>query len=158
MFHLSGLINRHNSHYWAPQSPNKLLKKSQHRPRLTVWAAITADGLIGPVILRDTMNAERYLEVLEDTLIPCLRDIDQDQDVIFMQDGAPPQYARAVRQFLNDEIPGRWLGRRGPLECPARSCDITPCDFFFFWNGLKNKCIHDPHQHLKNLNMLSMMC
>ena len=80
---------------------------------------------------RDTF---RY-RVLEDILIPCLRDIDQDQDVIFMQDGAPPQYARAVRQFLNDEIPGRWLGRRGPLEWPARSCDITPCDFFSLGMG-----------------------
>lgn len=138
VFHLGGLINRHNSHYWAEQSPNKLLKKSQHRPRLTVWAAITADGLIGPVILRDTMNAERYLEVLEDTLIPCLRDIDRDQDMIFMQDGAPPHYARAVRQFLNDELPGRWLGRRGPLEWPARSCDITPCDFFL-WGWAKEQ-------------------
>ena len=45
VFHLGGFINRYNRHYWSEQSPKKLLKKSQHRPRLTVWAAITADGL-----------------------------------------------------------------------------------------------------------------
>ena len=28
VFHLGGFINRHNSHYWAEQSPKKLLKKS----------------------------------------------------------------------------------------------------------------------------------
>ena len=55
------------------------------------------------------MNAETYLKVLEDNLIPSLRDIDQDQDMIFNQDGAPPHYARAVHQFLNDELPVRWL-------------------------------------------------
>ena len=62
------------------------------------------------------MNAERYLNVLEATLIPRLDEIDQGQAMIFMQDGAPPHYATSVRNFLNDEIPGRWLGRRGPFE------------------------------------------
>ena len=47
------------------------------------------------------MHAERYLEVLEDALVPSLcdierdRDIDRDQEKIFMQDGAPPHYATA---------------------------------------------------------------
>ena len=72
--------------------------------------AITADSLIGPVVLRDTMNAERYLEVLDGTLVPSFHD--RDQDMIFMQDGAPTHYATAVRQFFNHELPERWLGRR----------------------------------------------
>ena len=100
---------------WSVSLKYKLLKKSQHRPRLTVWAVITADGLIGPVILRDMMNAERYLEVLEDTLVPSLRDI--DRDMIFMQDRAPPHYATlrdsAVLHFLNDELPGGGLDAEG---------------------------------------------
>ena len=58
--------------------------------------------------------------------------------MIFLQDRAPPHYARAVRQFLNDELPGRWLGRRGPLEWPACSCDITLCDFFL-WEWAKEQ-------------------
>ena len=95
-----------------------------------MWAAITADGLIEPVILRDTVNAERNIEALEDNPVPSLRDIDRDQEMIFMQDGAARPYATAVRHFLNNELQGRWLGRGGPLEWPARSCDITPCDFF----------------------------
>ena len=159
VFHLGGFVNRHNSHYWGKKSPNKLMKKSQHRPPLTVWAAITADGLIGLVILRDTMNAERYLEVLEGTLMPSLQNIDRDHYMIFMQDGALPHYATPVRRFLNDELPVRWLGRRGPLEWPARSCDITPCDFFLWVGiGLKNKRIHNLPELLKNLKMQSVMC
>ena len=150
VFHVGGFVNRHNSHYWAGKSPKKLIKKSQHRPRLTVWAAITADALIGPVILRDTMNAERYLEVLEGTLVPSLHAIDRDQDMIFMQDGAPPHYATAVRQFLNDELSGRWLGRRGPHEWPARSCDITPCDFFL-WGWAKQEVYQRSPSNLEEL-------
>ena len=70
VFHVGGFVNMHKCQYWARQSPKKLLKKSQHQHRLTVWAAIKADALIGPVILRDTMIAERYPEVLEGTLVP----------------------------------------------------------------------------------------
>ena len=84
------------------------------------------------------MNSERYLNALEDTLVTRLNVIDRDQDMIFMQDGAPPHYATAVRHFLNDALPGQWLGRRGPLEWPARSCDITPCDFFL-WGWAKEQ-------------------
>ena len=36
---------------------------------MTVWAAITADGLIGPVNLVDKMDEERYLVVLEHHLV-----------------------------------------------------------------------------------------
>ena len=82
------------------------------------------------------MNAERYLNVLEDTLVPRLNVIDRYEDMIFMQDGAPPHYATIVRTFLNNELPGGWLGRRGPYGWPAGSCDITPCDCFL-WGWAK---------------------
>ena len=78
------------------------------------------------------MNAETYLEVLEDTIVPSFLDIDRDKDMIFMQDRAQPHYATAVCQFLNDELPGRWLGRKGPHKMPARSCGISTCDYFLW--------------------------
>ena len=60
LFDLGG-INRQISHFWAEQSSYKLLLQSQYQPRFTVWVAIITDddGLIGPVILRDTVSAER---------------------------------------------------------------------------------------------------
>ena len=98
------------------------------------------------------MNAETYLEVLEDTLVPSFLDIDRDKDMIFMQDRAQPHYATAVCQFLNDELPGRWLGRRGPHEWPARSCDITPCDFFL-WGWAKQKVYQRSPSNLEELEL-----
>ncbi|PSN47669.1 hypothetical protein C0J52_18412 [Blattella germanica] len=70
------------------------------------------------------MNAERYLQMLEDYVESAWDNIN---DVIFMQDGAPYHFANVVRAWL-DKFPGRW-GRRGPHEWPARSPDLTPCDF-----------------------------
>ena len=39
---------------------------------------------------------------------------------------------------LNKRLEGRWIGRRGSIEWPARSPDLTPMNFFL-WRFLKNK-------------------
>ena len=56
----------------------------------------------------------------------------------FQQDGAPAHYGRIVRDWLDTTFPNRWIGRRGPIEWPARSPDLTPPDFFL-WGVLKDK-------------------
>lgn len=81
--------------------------------------------------------AQTYLKLLED-----LRgQMDEDAQLVqiqhFMQDGAPPHYALIVREFLNDFFEN-WIERRGSVEWPARSCDITWCDFFL-WSYLKDR-------------------
>ncbi|KAJ8945162.1 hypothetical protein NQ318_001627 [Aromia moschata] len=58
----------------------------------------------------------------------------------FMHDGAPPHFARIVREYLNEQFPGRWIGRGNdaPISWPPRSPDLNPCDFFI-WGDLKQK-------------------
>lgn len=57
---------------------------------------------------------------------------------MFQQDGAPPHYALRVRQYLDQTFPDRWIGRRGAIESPPRSSDLSPLDFFL-WGHLKSK-------------------
>ena len=45
-------------------------------------------------------------------------------------------YATVVRNWLDRSFDQRWLGRAGPHEWPARSPDLTPCDFFL-WGYVK---------------------
>ncbi|CAH1378390.1 unnamed protein product, partial [Tenebrio molitor] len=35
-----------------------------------------------------------------------------------------------VRNWLNENFSGRWIGRNGPVAWPARSPDLNLCDFF----------------------------
>ena len=49
----------------------------------------------------------------------------------FQQDDTGPQYARLVRNYLHEVILNHWIGRRGTIEWPARSSDLTPPDYFF---------------------------
>ena len=55
--------------------------------------------------------------------------VQQQRDIRFQQDGAPHHYANCVREWLEINFNGRWVGRRGPIEWPARLLDLTPMDF-----------------------------
>lgn len=35
-------------------------------------------------------------------------------------------YHNDVRDFLNEQFPGRWIGKREPIACQARSSYLTP--------------------------------
>lgn len=152
VFHIGGFVNRHNCHYWASRDtdPEFTVEKLQTRPKVTVWCGMTATKLIGPYLLRDTMNADRYLQMLQDYVWPTISQWENIDDLIFMQDGAPPHFALTVREWLDQRFPGRWLGRRGPHEWPARSPDLTPCDFFL-WGYAKEEVYKSKPQTLDAL-------
>ncbi|KAJ8944746.1 hypothetical protein NQ318_011652 [Aromia moschata] len=100
-------------------------------PGITVWAEIHAGdyaGGVGPYFFEGTENAENYLELLMD-LKAGIR--------YFQQDGASPHFGLAVGEYLNAEFDMR-IGRRGKIEWPARSPDLTPCEFSV-WGVFKNK-------------------
>ena len=115
------------------ENPQVLVAKSQNRQKLTVWCEFTATRVIVPIIMKETMNGERYL--FDDEVWPFVNDQD---NLIFMQDGAPAHYAAVVREWLDEHFPGRWIGRRGPHAWPPRSPDLTPCDFFL-WGWVKTQ-------------------
>lgn len=52
--------------------------------------------------------------------------------MVFQQDGAPPHYEVRAREYLNQTVPWRSIGRREPIVWPARSPDLIPLDFFLW--------------------------
>ena len=54
----------------------------------------------------------------------------------FQRDGAPPNYTRHMREYFNESLPNRRLGRGGPVAWPPRSPDLTPLDYFL-WGHMK---------------------
>jgi len=138
VFHIGGFVKRHNCHYWVAHDPEVTVEKMQNRPKVTVWCGMTATRVIGPYLLRDTMNDERYLQMLEDYVWPIVSGLENIDELVFMHDSPPPRFELSVGAWLDQKFPGRWLGRRGPHECPARSPDLTPCDFFL-WGWAKEE-------------------
>lgn len=148
-FCLNGNVNRHNCRYWAAENPHWMIQNHTQTPqKLNVWVGICADHIIGPFFIRGTLTGDRYLQLLQQQIIPaCQANLD---DLWFQQDGAPPHYHLDVRRYLNVVFPARWIGRRGSVEWPPRSPDLTPCDFFF-WGYLKSKVYTNRPQNLAEL-------
>lgn len=138
-FHLNGAVNRHNFRYWSTDNPQWYEEKPLHSPRVTVWAAIGRSGIVGPFFFDNNVNGANYLHMLQTQFLPQIEHNPQFQTMVFQQDGAPPHWTLAVRQFLNQTFPQRWIGRDSPFShWPPRSPDMTPMDFFL-WGFLKSK-------------------
>jgi hypothetical protein len=100
----------------------------------------------GPFIFEgQTVTVQSYLEMLTNWLIPELAA--ESGDYLFQQDGAPPHWRLAVRKFINELLPYRWIGRAGQndqvfCKWPPRSPDLTVCDFFLW--GYVNDRVYVP--------------
>lgn len=142
-FSRNGMFNIHNEHRWAVDNPHALQRVHHQRQfSLNLWAGILGDHLLGPVRIPNRFNGENYLEFLNNELQILLEALPLNvvNGMWYMQDGAPPHYARTVRDWLNQAYPDQWIGRGNdaPINWPARSPDLNPLDFFF-WGTLKNK-------------------
>lgn len=158
-FCLSGSVNRHNCRYWARENPHWMQTKHTQRPqKINVWVGIVRGRFIGPYYFRGNLTAERYLEHLRMAVLPDLlaafpdpnNGENLDPSIWFQQDGAPPHYGLTVRRFLDNQFEGRWIGRRGPMEWPPRSPDLTPLDFFL-WGHLKSRVYINRPDNLEDL-------
>ena len=96
VFHIGGFVKRHNCHYWAAHDPEVTVEKMQNLPKVTVWCGMTATRVISPYLLRDTMNDERCLQMLEDYVWSVVSGWENIDELVFMHDGAPPHFALSV--------------------------------------------------------------
>lgn len=142
-FNLHGTVNRHNCRYWSNSNPHWFREAhTQHPQKINVWAGIFHNQIIGPFFFEENLTGEAYLHMLTHQIYPAIEasNVAQANDFqpIFQQDGAPPHFHRQVRASLDRQFPGRWIGRRGVIEWPARSPDMTPMDFFL-WGYIKER-------------------
>lgn len=135
VFSLTGNVNKHSVHFWSVENPKYRIGNPGKTATLTVWACIGFSGILHYSISNQTMNSERYCEILRDKVVPYFnRGV--GVNMFYQQDGASPHYSIAAREILNTSLADRWIGRRGPIEWPARSPDLTPCDYWF-WSHLR---------------------
>lgn len=84
--------------------------------------------------------------MLQEWLFPQLEG--EPENFIWQQDGAPPHWYLFVREWLNVQVPDRWIGRNGEndralFRWPPRSPNITPFDFFL-WCFIKDRVFVPP--------------
>lgn len=138
-FTREGVFNTRNNHIWSDENPHSVRERSfQRQFSVNVWAGLINGHLIGPHFLPQRLNGEMYLNFLNNDLFNLLEDVPlaTRANMWYLHDGAPCHNTGIVRTWLQNNFPNRWIGRNGPVSWPARSPDLTPCDFFL-WGYMK---------------------
>lgn len=137
-FSVSGKVNKQNVRIWGSEKPHAIREHERDSPKVHVWCALKHNRVIGPFFFSEkTVRSGPYLDMLQNFFLP---QVQGQRNIIFQQDGAPPHWALAVRDWLDRKFPGRWIGRGGPIPWPPRSPDLTPLDFFL-WGYIKD-CVY----------------
>lgn len=141
-FTRAGITNHRNDHLWLAENPHAVRPgQFQHEFSINVWAGLLDDQLIGPIILPDNLNGERFLEFLQNDFLEeaplALIQPRQRRPFYLQMDGAPAHFSRIVRAHMDANY-RPWIGRGGTIAWPPRSPDLTPLDFFF-WGTMKQK-------------------
>ena len=147
VFGLESRVNQHNIHFYGEENPQVRLCHSGRTLTLTVWACIGHAGVVSYDISSATMNGERYREVLREKVVPVFG---RNRHLWFQKDGASCHYASESRAILDESLRDRWIGRRGPVEWPPRSPDLTACDYWF-WPYLRRQVYNPPGYKFPNL-------
>jgi len=85
------------------------------------------------------VTSERYVAMLSNFCEPELRRCGIDlSSVWFQQDGATAHTARASMIFLREMYPQHVISCGGDVPWPARSPDLSACDYFL-WGCLKSR-------------------
>ena len=153
-FSLTGILNRHNCRIWSQENPHAIHTTTLHSPHICVWMGLSSRFGLKPYFFEGNVNGENYLDMLREHMIPELKRHRAFNRTIFMQDGAPPHFSLAVRNFLDAQFPDRVISRGFATAWPPRSPDLNPLDYWF-WGMLKSKIYHrtTPRSlmHLKEL-------
>lgn len=157
-FWLDGYVNNQNYRFWGSEKPVVTNTTPLHPKKLTVWCGLTANHILGPVFIEETIDSKQYNYLLKQYIIPKAKELGMTGRYIYQQDGAPPHTTRENLALLNENFGSRVIARRYPdiynkgLAWPPYSPDLSPLDFFL-WGYTKDRVYKNRPKTINELKM-----
>jgi hypothetical protein len=124
------------------EKPTTFLECPLHSEKIGVWCAMSSERIIGPIFFENSINSEKYIEILEEfhsKLTP-----EEKNRYYFQQDNAPPHKSRQTKPHLERLFNNRII------PYPPRSPDLTPLDFYL-WGHVKEMVYKENPQTINQL-------
>ena len=128
-----------------------LIKKQQGGGgSVGIWGCINIEGTGCCSTYTGRLNAERYLDILENELKPSIELLKTNEnDLIFQQDNASCHTAKIVKRYFNEE-------NIQLLPWPAVSPDLSPIEHL--WAHIDRKLYETPPKTLSELEIACISC
>jgi hypothetical protein len=108
----------------AAYDENFIVKKGHSgRRSVSVFGLLCAGG-VGPLVrIEGRFDAEKYVNILDNTVLPFIEESFADGNFHYYQDNSPIHRALIVRQWFNQNFEPNQL-----FQTPAKSPDINPIE------------------------------
>lgn len=96
---------------------------------VNVWASLGrfVRQQIGPFFFLENVTKKNYLQMLQEKLLPILNEV---RSILFQRFEAALHWNRPVKDWLDQNCPGRWIELSGLIPWAARTPDLTMLDYF----------------------------
>lgn len=143
-FYLDGTVHTRNAYIWSSENHHSFVTKPLHPEKVCVWVAFSAKIMIPVVIIESgTIDGDVYLNILQNSLVPYLKQHRLCSKSIYQHDGAPPHIKKNVQQFLTKTFgEDRLISRFHTHLWPPRSPDLSPVDFWYW--GMLKRLVYQP--------------
>ncbi|CAF3991926.1 unnamed protein product [Rotaria sp. Silwood1] len=126
-----------------------------------MWGAISSRGLIpedGPIFIDEfldgyqwnhkpkrTMNGNRYIDLLQERIIPAIEEVYPHRDYIFQDDCDSIHRAKHVLDFIDENMPDRIM----PMDQASKLDDVWPIENI--WSIIRTKLMKKDYQNLSQV-------
>lgn len=121
-------LDRCKNRKWHPKGKRPEVGKTKFPRKIMFWSAIGIKCKAPLIVLKGSVNTDKYIELLENHFLPWFRE-NCPATHIFQQDNAPAHKSKHSIAFINNQ-------NLKLLDWPANSPDLNPIENI--WSVLKN--------------------